>query len=241
MSKKRVRSPAFPSISLEKAIERANTLYEKENKHPIHIDVATKSLGYKNSGGIGGRAIAALGYYDLVGRNKDGKIFVSADFEKYKFAPEQTIRDNFLKTWLKNPKIFGALLEKYNENLPSDDALKYDLIEMGFTPDAASKVTSLFRSSVEFVNADQGSSSDVLENNDVSENEASEVTCPPPNEKPSFENKVVSDQSFRAIPMFLPRGREAVLQVPRPFYKADREAIKKQLEAIFTDDEDTNE
>ena len=57
----------------------------------------------------------------------------------------------------------------------------------------------------------------------------------------TFEDKNVSDQSFRAITMFLPRGREAVLQVPRPFYESDKEAIKKQLEAIFTDDEDTNE
>ncbi|MCK5375218.1 MAG: hypothetical protein KAJ40_08035, partial [Alphaproteobacteria bacterium] len=181
----------------------------------------------------------------LVKRSKDGKVSVSLDFEKYKYAPDETLKIKFLSAWLRKPKVFNELIEKYGENLPSDDTLKYNLIGMEFTPDSASKVTSLFRSSVEFVNTDKKSASDVSEDNNASENETSESTYKkrkePPNKNISFEDKNVSDQSFRAITMFLPRGREAVLQVPRPFYESDKEAIKKQLEAIFTDDEDTNE
>ena len=53
-TKKRVRSPNYPSINLENAITRARELYEAEHTHPATADVASRHWGYK-SAAAGGR------------------------------------------------------------------------------------------------------------------------------------------------------------------------------------------
>ena len=48
----------------------------------------------------------------------------------------------------------------------------------------------------------------------------------------------LSSGDFKTITVFLPEGREALLRVPRPFYKKDKVVINRQLNALLADDED---
>lgn len=65
-SKKRQRSPSYPFINLERAIKLANTLWEKERRHPATIPVVCGhwELSAKSSAGI--LSVAALKKFGLL-------------------------------------------------------------------------------------------------------------------------------------------------------------------------------
>lgn len=245
MSEERTRSPRCPSVSLEEAIDRAGSLYETNGKHFVAPDAAAQGLGYKDSrNGAAKSMIASLSYYGLIRRNPDGKIAVAPEFEKFKFAPTNEVRLQFLGVWIKNPRVFALLLEKYPDSLPSDSALKYELIEAGFKPDAADEASSVFRTSLAYVKAQgltsaasAGDATDDIPDDepDVAEKNDAAAGAPLTPAKPPAPTTVVG---ARAITVFLPRQREAVLYIPRPFLAKDREVIKRQLDALLTDDEE---
>ncbi len=250
----RKRSPQCPSVSLEEAIEKADKIYDKENKHVVANDAVAQALGYKNANnGAAARTMASLSYYGLLVKSGNGKLSVSPDYEKYKFAPKQEIKQEFLKKWINNPKVFSETIDKYGYNLPSDSALKYALIEMGFKPDAADNVTEIIKESVHFFleNSDLAKLKQTPDKNvhvlddgveEVEEDDDDDddryCTQAPDIAKPKASVFPTTSDEFRSIPIFLPNNREAILHLPRPFYKKDRDVIKRQIDALLTDDEE---
>lgn len=245
----RKRSPRCPSIALEEAIQRIGDLYDKESKHAVAADAAAQGLGYKDAkSGAAKTMIASVSYYGLLKRGADGKLSVSSDFEKYKYAPDDDVKAKFINEWLKNPKVFGELIARYGDDFPSDAALKYELIEMGFKPDAAEDALNVLKRSVDFVKSQGGIALTVEA---VGDEEDIQDDC-----EEVVEDKVVEERNpdiggqrgaampnlpasdFKTVTIFLPEGREALLYVPRPFYKKDKVAIKRQLNALLADDED---
>lgn len=249
MTQVRKRSPRCPSIALEEAMQRIGDLYEKENKHAVAADAAAQGLGYKDANsGAAKTMIASVSYYGLLNRGADGKLSVSSDFEKYKYAPNNDVKAKFINEWLKKPKVFGELIAKYGDNFPSDAALKYELIEMGFKPDAAEDALNVLKRSVDFVKS-QGGIVPIAEVADdeedpqddfeeVAEDKAIEEHKPDLKKQGSTAVPNLPAGDFKTVSVFLPEGREALLYVPRPFYKKDKVAIKRQLNALLADDED---
>ena len=73
-SKRRVvRSPAYPSLPLEKALERAKELYQAEKRHPVRRNVLAQHWGYKNEKGAFPVTLAALRKYGLVAESETDK------------------------------------------------------------------------------------------------------------------------------------------------------------------------
>lgn len=258
MTQVRKRSPRCPSFSLEEAVQRIGDLYEKENKHAVAADAAAQGLGYKDANsGAAKTMIASVSYYGLLNRSPDGKLSVAPDFEKFKYAPTNDVKSGFLTSWLKNPKVFAELIQKYGDNFPSDGALKYELIEMGFMPDAADDAIRVLKSSVEYVKkqgatVNSGGSivPDDEEDKDSPQDNSGKVDSTAAQQKPEQHTAqkppaqtpaTPPSGDFKTITIFLPRGREALLYVPRPFFEKDRDAIKRQIDALLTDDEAENE
>lgn len=239
----KTRSPQCPSISLKEAIEKTDAIYKKENKHPVANDAVAQSLGYKNANnGAAARMMASLSYFGLLSKAGNGKLSVSADYEKYFFAPNDKIKQDFLTKWIQSPKIFSEVIEKYGYNLPSENALKYDLIERGFKPDAADNAVGVLRESIHFLL--QNSDVSTLQKPAVEEAHLGEVMDDAEYQSEELVNSSVkvtptikTSDAFRIIPVFLPDNREAALHLPRPFKVKDREVIKRQLDAILADDE----
>jgi hypothetical protein len=48
------------------------------------------------------------------------------------------------------PRVFAEILSKFADGLPSDAALKFELIQRGFLPEAAEAPVAVLKSSVEF-------------------------------------------------------------------------------------------
>lgn len=238
------RSPRAPSMSLQDAIERALKIYEKERRHPAPVDVIAQDIGYKSANnGAALSAIASLRYYGLLERPQEGQLAVAKEVEDYKFSPDENLRNDLLKKWLRTPPLFEEMLEKYVGGLPSDGNIKFDLIQRGFNPTTADSCVSIFRQSVEFSNYLDQAEVASGQNRENSNQEQEPIV------RPSIQASFLSDLSNQnaeiptpnpdndRIPVRLSNGRRAWLEIPSPFYEIDKNRLKAQIDLILTDDE----
>jgi len=250
----RKKSPRAPSIALDVAIERVLRVYDKEGCHPTALDVVAQDLGYKGANnGAFLTTIASLRYYGLLERPKDGYLAVSKELESFKFAPSEDHRHELQIKWLKKPVIFSELLQKYDSRLPSDAALKHDLIQRGFNPKAADDCLAAFRKSVDVTHYFDSISSkaEIEESGDDIFEAQGEIIKERDSEisdrggavgvvvaKPDDDK---SPTGMDRIPVRLAGGRRAWLEIPVPFYEADKKRLVAQIELILTDDEDVSD
>lgn len=255
----RKKSPRAPSTPLDEALDRALKAYDKERLHPAPTDVVAQNLGYKGaSSGTALAAMASLRYYGLLERPRDGFLGVSKEVEAYKFAPSEELKRSLLLGFLRRPALFAELLDKYASGLPSDANMKYDLIQRGFLPATASSLVQVFRRSVEFAgffDYDEESAPDdaVATEESIGMEPAKgaaqtdtlpfstdhavavrshKVTTP-------HSGTLVSDESEHdRIPVRLPGGRRAWLWIPTPFFAADKQRIKAQIDLLLTEDDE---
>lgn len=240
----RKRSPRAPSIALDDAIDRVLKIYDKERRHPAPADVFAQNMGYKNAAnGAALSALASLRYFGLADRVQEGLLVVSKDVESYKFAPNDQMRRELVIKWLKTPPLFVELLVKYEGGLPSDATLKYDLIQRGFNPATADACLSVFRRSVDYAHYYelQTERGDILaEHEEAEEANQEDVATPKDIQHESVSEKLVSISATETdrIPVRLGGGRRAWIEVPMPFYSADKDRLKAQIDLLLTDDEE---
>lgn len=246
----RKKSPRAPSIALGDAIDKVTKIYAMERCHAAPTAGAAQHMGYKNAdNGTALSAIASLKYYGLLERPQDGMVAVSKEFEAFQFAPTETIKQTLITKWLKSPPVFVELLDKYAEGLPSDATLKFELIHRGFSPPAAEICLQAFRRSVDFahyyeqslpaqvetqLNTDE-ESSDAGKQPTVSDSGDQTASLSAPSQP--VTRTTLSDAADR-IPVRLAGGRRAWIEIPIPFYDADKERLKKQIDLLLTDDEE---
>lgn len=243
----RKKSPRAPSMPLNEALERAMKIYEAEHLHAAPVDVAAKHMGYKDANnGAALSALASLRYYGLVERPKDGLLNVSKDVEAYKFAPTEELRRSFLLRFITAPPLFAELIDRYGTKLPSDGTLKYELIQRGFLPGPASSLVEVLKQSIDFACLDDGV--------EKVESEAGEVpqlavTIPLAVERamsptPTVEGNIgggVNDEAgYDRIPVRLPGARRAWLIIPSPFFEADKQRLKAQIDLLLTAEDERN-
>src|SRR6185369_10652905 len=107
--------------------------------------------GYKSANnGTAIKALASIRYFGLIGRPQEGKFAVEKEVEDYQFAPSPAQKQALLRKWIVTPPIFADVLARFSDGLPSDAALKFEFIQLGFLPDAADTVVSVLKNSVEF-------------------------------------------------------------------------------------------
>ena len=158
------------------------------------------------------------------------------------------MRSDLLIKWLKTPAIYSELLEKYEKSLPSDAALKFELInQRHFIPSGVDSVIQVFKRSVEFAKFfDQSkvNASDV--NDEPSLPESFEINADSNDENDGTQQMKSGssvpqtnciDSSNDRIPVRLSGGRRAWLEIPAPFYSADKLRLKAQIDLLLTDDE----
>jgi hypothetical protein len=231
----RKKSPRAPSIPLGDAVEAAIKIYDREHRHAAPTEAVAQHLGYKSANnGAALRQIASIRYYGLLERPADGQLAVSKDVESYRFAPSPEIRSELVRRWLTTPPVFAELLEKYKEGLPSDQTLRYDLIQRGFLPDAVDGVAAALRKSVEFAQyyssgpTDTGGANGDDSGVDLEQPRIDSQPLPP---VPEIKN---ADR----IPIRLPGNRRAYVEIPSPFYAADKERIKRQIDLLLTEEDE---
>lgn len=252
---KRKVSPRAPSLALDEAIARTGKMYKEEGRHAAPVEVAMKHIGYSSKNGAAMQAVASLRYWGLVERPKDGYLMVTKAFEDLEFTPDEGHKQELLIGFLKKPALFAELLEKYQDRLPSDATIKFDLIQRGFIPATADACLAVFRRSVEFARYYEATANNKVTTETVAEEFAlpasveTKETPPQPatgdqekNAAPELATTHVGtvnvDLGVDRIPIRLAGGRRAWLEIPTPFFSADKKRLKKHIDLILTDDED---
>jgi hypothetical protein len=230
-------------MPLDEAIARVQKAYAKEQLRAAPTEVVAQNLGYKGANnGSALSALASLRYYGLLERPKDGHLAVSKDFERFKLAPDALQRQALLIGFLKQPQLYGQLLEKYENGLPSDADLRLEMVQRGFNAAAAEGAMATFRRSVEFVglpaskavvSASVASAAAPSRLENRSSGEAAVH-----NESSAIAPAASVDENSDRIPIRLPGNRRAWLVIPTPFFEADKSRLKAQIDLLLTQDEE---
>jgi len=153
---KRHRSPAYPGINLQAALERARSIYAVERRNAANVSVVAKhwKLSPKSSGAL--IAFAALSAFGLVESSGNGdqrtlKLSELALRILLDERAESTDRDSAIKRAALRPKIHQQLWEKWGSNLPSDENFKHALVfDWKFNENAVSEFITQYKSTISF-------------------------------------------------------------------------------------------
>jgi len=248
------RSPSFPSINLEKALERAQRLWDIAGKHPAPLESAMKSWGYapRSSGGL--QTIGAMKQYGLLedkgSRAARQLILTKAAQELLVYGTDkdstewrERARDAALR-----PKIHRLLWDKYEGSLPDDSImLPFLKLDLGFSDDAASGMLKGLRATLAFAKVAEGGdtvSEDEQDTDEFGDGNGSgsakdfdlmtsvfAPTAPNP-EAPSGTSEAPKAQKQRAVQVTYSPTAWALVQAPFPLSETDWEAMMRVLEGM---------
>lgn len=159
---KRVRSPNYPSMGLQEAINRVGGLYKVQHLHYAPREVVAKGLGYSSLNGASATAISALLKYGLLERS--GEDLRVSDRAMCILHPHnQREKEDAIREAAFSPSLFAELMEKFPGQMPNDDLLRNYLIRRGFAESALGAVISAYRETSDMVSRDGGSYDVVIE------------------------------------------------------------------------------
>jgi hypothetical protein len=233
--KKKPRSPSYPGIALQEAIEKARTLYKAEGRHAPPVSAILDLWGYKPKSGGGLVALAALKKFGLVedegaGADRRAKLSEQGFAIVVDERAESPDRENLIREAALKPAIHAELWQKYNGSLPSDATMAYELKrDRGFTESGAREFIQQFKETVAFARlAESGSMSDHGEGppptpgEDMTMRQESGVTDPG---KPD-------DQGMRVVPVPIGGASWPVLTLPYPMSEEDWRKMLAYLELM---------
>jgi hypothetical protein len=149
------RSPAYPAINLETAIQRARQLYDKERRHLTPVTTIAAHWGYSSLNGPAFGAIAALKKYGLLddeGAGEERKAKLSELADVILIHPNDEKRKAAIREAALRPPIHREMWEKYHDDdLPSEQNLLWELTrDRGFTERGATEFIRVYRSTIAF-------------------------------------------------------------------------------------------
>ncbi|WP_425648034.1 hypothetical protein [Agrobacterium leguminum] len=163
------RSPAYPTISLDKALGQVRALRDREGDYPAPLTSAFAAWGHSAKSSAGRQTLATLKYYGLIDISGEGdsrKVRISALGRKILLdeREDQTEKQNNIRAAALNPAIHKALFAEYPNGLASDSTVRHFLIfNQGFNEDAASELIAEFQRTALF--SDLYGKSNGLDNN----------------------------------------------------------------------------
>jgi hypothetical protein len=145
------RSPGYPMISLDEAIQKAKILWDKDKNNDIPLAAAYEHLGYKSKGGYPARIIAALKKFELISEKQNGIKLTEEAVDLVLHEPSDERYIEIVKKLALKPTIYEKLFNEYKGSLPSDSTLKITLIkDYDFNPESVEDFISSFKKTIEF-------------------------------------------------------------------------------------------
>jgi hypothetical protein len=145
------RSPAYPYIPVNKAIEQARALHTKEGDYAVPLSSAVAAWGYSTKSSGGRQTLATLKYYGLIDVTGDGdarKVKVSDIARRIILdqREDDTEKRMLIRAVALSPSAHKTLYEQYPNGLASDASVEHFLIfERGFNADAAKELLAEFK------------------------------------------------------------------------------------------------
>ncbi len=152
----RTRSPSYPYLDLQSALEKAAVLWHAEGRHPASISVIMQHWGYKEESSTGYSCVAALKKFGLVdhegmGETRQMKLSGLALRILLDDDPQSAERRAALREAALGPRIHAELWERYGIDLPSDQSLKRFLVlERSFNEASVNELLAEYKQTMAF-------------------------------------------------------------------------------------------
>jgi hypothetical protein len=230
----RHRSPNYPALSLEKAVERAKDVYDAYKQVQVPITAIHAKWGCKPKSGLVLQTIAALNAYGLieVSGSKDKRMIRLTDVA-VKIVRDHPGRQGLLQTAALNPPVYAELWDKYKaDGIPPDDILSnYLEWDKKFNPKAIAGFITDFRATIDFaklaptgtIDADGDGDETALETEDEKPPKKSVPETPPP--KPKGAELPRGGPNMSTDVLTLDVGT-VTLQCPRELHTEDYQALE---------------
>ena len=152
----RTRSPSYPYLDLQSALEKAAVLWHAEGRHAASISVVMQHWGYKEESSTGYSCVAALKKFGLVdhdgmGETRQMKLSGLALRILLDDDPQSDERRAALREAALGPRIHAELWERYGIDLPSDQSLKRFLVlERSFNEASVDELLAEYKGTMAF-------------------------------------------------------------------------------------------
>ncbi len=215
------RSPNYPSIDLNKAVERTKLLYRAYEQGEFNQVDAAKAWGYKSDNGLSRSAFGALRQYGLVAQKKgsNGRLtargLTIALREATSAEYRQALRDAALE-----PPLFKEVFSEGKATAATDALLQHLVMTKGFTRDGASRFIEVLNATRSLADVgDPGQpehgKADAGDQGELSEYGGGEST-PTAQGQPRASDSEATPQGPRRtrVPLRLAGGFEAAIELP---------------------------
>jgi hypothetical protein len=227
------RSPNFPAVTFDVALEAAKKLWEADKKHLVDLELALKRLGYTKNG-RSMRVLSALKKYGLI-TFEGNEIRVSDDANAVFIYPQGTPeRETRIKSLAMRPAIFKEVLKRFPNGLPADDNLAAKLQhELGFTEDAVGQFIKALHSAmatagVDRLPPDADTSEEVVTSEAESMLQTAAVAATPTG--PRSQQPGTQSRTWN-----LGEDTVAQLVIPARLTRKNVEKLRKYVEALATE------
>jgi hypothetical protein len=174
---KRQRSPNYPAVGLQNAVERARKLYDADGPPGSTLAAAFERIGFSNAHGQAQAVMSALKKFGLL-EYVDGRMVpTKLAIDVFEFPENHPRHIAALQEMALKPIIYAELVEQFREHarLPSDDSLRPELVsDKGFNKLAVDGFLSDFRSSLEYAGLLEGNTLKLSIQGDSGHNDAPE-------------------------------------------------------------------
>ena len=168
------RSPRYPVVDLETALDLLRKLYDKVGRSEFHPDDAAAAWGYNSVSGPLRSKIATLRQYGLL-EGKRGRYAENPRISQRGLSlagPDQTVRGREYRDELQEVALAPPLFSEIYNTMPNAiDAVfrRHLVVRKGFTEDGARRFMEGYRATIKFVNLDKNPIESGMEDDDPNE------------------------------------------------------------------------
>lgn len=149
-------SHRFPFVSLEKAVERAQRLYDASPKGgDIMVSAAFELWGYSGKSSGGFQTISALKMYGITadngGAGESRKMRLTKEGLEYFREEREDRRALLLQGFARMPSLFASLWNEWGDSPPADVVARSQLkVERGLNDQSARAVLNIYKDNLAF-------------------------------------------------------------------------------------------
>lgn len=147
----RMRSPNFPTLSLEEAIKVAGELYSKVRKVTVDREAAAKELGYSGLTGRSQKVLGALNQYGFMDNVAKGQCRITDLAEQALHGFPEAEKIGAIHKAAHSPALFDAIFSEFGEKIESEHAIRSFLLKRGFTDRGVESALQSFLESQRFL------------------------------------------------------------------------------------------
>lgn len=227
----RDRSPSYPLISLEAALDRLMAFEAYFKRSPARPDKVQGAWGIKAKARVD-RTAAALRYFGLLdyqGTGKDRQIVISQEGRKYLRAQQDEIKREVVKAAALRPKEIAKFWDEWGKDRPTDGACLDDLVlGHGFSEVGARKFLKVYDATISFAGLSESDS--IIDDEDEGENGSEEETQLPSDQR---RIKKRSKRSGMKEDVFTLDEGDAVFQWPERLSQESYEDLEAWAKLIL--------